>query len=34
MLGRHVFLGLFVKVIEGWTENPSKVKELAMGTGT
>lgn len=34
MLGRHVYLGLFVKVIEGWTENPSKVKELAMGTGS
>ena len=32
MLGRHIFLGLFVKVIEGWTEDPSKVRELAMGT--
>ncbi len=34
MLGRHVFLGLFVKVVEGWTENPTKVRELAMGIGT
>jgi len=33
MLGRHVFLGLFVKVIEGWTEDPSKVRQLAMGQG-
>ncbi len=33
MLGRHVFLGLFVKVIEGWTEDPTKVRQLAMGQG-
>ncbi len=33
LLGRHIFLGLFVKVIEGWTEDPNKVREFAMGTG-
>ncbi|HEX5659028.1 MAG TPA: GTPase Era [Polyangiales bacterium] len=30
MLERKVFLGLFVKVVEGWTEDPARVRELAM----
>jgi GTP-binding protein Era len=28
LLGTKVYLGLFVKVVEGWRENPSKVREL------
>lgn len=31
---RKVFLGLFVKVIEGWTEDPKRVRELAMETSS
>ncbi len=34
MLERKVFLGLFVKVVEGWTEDPSRVRELAMETSS
>jgi GTP-binding protein Era len=30
LLGRKVFLGLFVKVIENWTEDPASVRRLAM----
>ena len=30
LLERKVFLGLFVKVIENWTEDPKRVRELAM----
>lgn len=30
LLERKVFLGLFVKVVEGWTEDPKRVRELAM----
>jgi GTPase len=32
LLERKVFLGLFVKVVEGWTEDPKRVRELAMET--
>lgn len=28
ILGTKVYLGLFVKVVEGWRDNPSKVREL------
>jgi len=31
MLQRKVFLGLWVKVVPDWTNNPSNVRELAMG---
>jgi GTP-binding protein Era len=31
LLGRQVYLGLFVKVVPNWTENPNNVRELAMG---
>ena len=34
LLGRKVFLGLFVKVVEGWTEDPAKVRQLAMETSS
>jgi GTP-binding protein Era len=34
LLGRKVFLGLFVKVVEGWTEDPQRVRELAMETSS
>jgi GTP-binding protein Era len=34
LLERKVFLGLFVKVVEGWTENPTRVRELAMETSS
>ena len=34
LLDRKVYLGLFVKVVEGWTENPQRVRELAMGMGS
>jgi GTP-binding protein Era len=34
MLGRKVYLGLFVKVVEGWTEDPAKVRRLAMETSS
>jgi GTP-binding protein Era len=34
MLERKVFLGLFVKVVEGWTEDPTRVRELAMETSS
>ncbi|MDB4975086.1 MAG: GTP-binding protein Era [Myxococcaceae bacterium] len=34
LLDRKVFLGLFVKVIEGWTEDPQRVRELAMETSS
>lgn len=30
LLQRKVFLGLFVKVVPGWTDNPHNVRELAM----
>jgi GTP-binding protein Era len=30
LLERKVFLGLFVKVIEGWTEDPASVRRIAM----
>jgi GTPase len=30
MLERKVYLGLFVKVVEGWTEDPAAVRKLAM----
>ena len=32
LLQRKVFLGLFVKVVEGWTDDPAKVRQLAMET--
>jgi GTPase len=28
LLGTKIFLGLFVKVVEGWRDNPNKVREL------
>ncbi len=28
LLGAKIYLGLFVKVVEGWRDNPSKVREL------
>lgn len=28
LLGVKIYLGLFVKVVEGWRDNPSKVREL------
>jgi GTP-binding protein Era len=34
LLGRQVFLGLFVKVVENWTEDPAKVRQLAMETSS
>lgn len=34
LLERKVFLGLFVKVVEGWTEDPKRVRELAMETSS
>jgi GTPase len=34
LLGRKVFLGLFVKVVEDWTEDPAKVRQLAMETSS
>ena len=34
LLERKVFLGLFVKVIENWTEDPKRVRELAMETNS
>jgi GTP-binding protein Era len=34
MLGRKVYLGLFVKVVPGWTEDPTKVRQLAMETSS
>lgn len=34
LLERKIFLGLFVKVVEGWTEDPKRVRELAMETRT
>jgi GTPase len=34
LLERKVFLGLFVKVIENWTEDPKRVRELAMETSS
>jgi len=33
-LQRKVYLGLFVKVVPGWTSDPRSVRELAMGDGT
>jgi GTP-binding protein Era len=30
LLERKVFLGLFVKVVEGWTEDPNNVRKFAM----
>ena len=30
LLGRKVYLGLFVKVVPDWTDDPRKVRELAM----
>lgn len=32
LLGKKVFLGLFVKVIPNWTEDPASVRRLAMET--
>lgn len=32
LLGKHVFLGLFVKVVPNWTEDPASVRRLAMET--
>jgi GTP-binding protein Era len=32
LLGKKTFLGLFVKVIPNWTEDPTKVRRLAMET--
>lgn len=34
LLDRKVYLGLFVKVVEGWTEDPQRVRELAMETSS
>jgi GTP-binding protein Era len=34
LLSRKVFLGLFVKVVEGWTDDPAKVRQLAMETSS
>jgi GTP-binding protein Era len=34
LLGRSIYLGLFVKVVDDWTNNPSKVRELAMETAS
>lgn len=34
LLGRKVFLGLFVKVIPNWTEDPASVRRLAMETSS
>jgi len=34
LLGKQVFLGLFVKVIPNWTEDPASVRRLAMETGS
>jgi GTP-binding protein Era len=34
LVERKVFLGLFVKVVEGWTEDPQRVRELAMETSS
>ncbi len=30
LVERKVFLGLFVKVVENWTEDPASVRRLAM----
>jgi GTPase len=30
-IGRKVYLELFVKVIEGWTSDPARVREIARG---
>jgi GTP-binding protein Era len=30
LLQRKVYLGLFVKVVEGWTDDPTKVRQIAM----
>jgi GTP-binding protein Era len=34
LLGKQVFLGLFVKVVPGWTEDPASVRRLAMESGS
>jgi GTP-binding protein Era len=34
LLGKKVFLGLFVKVIPNWTEDPASVRRLAMETSS
>jgi GTP-binding protein Era len=34
LLDRQVFLGLFVKVVPNWTEDPSNVRRLAMETSS
>jgi GTP-binding protein Era len=34
MLGKQVFLGLFVKVMPNWTEDPATVRRLAMESGS
>jgi GTP-binding protein Era len=34
LLGRKVFLGLFVKVVPNWTEDPASVRRLAMETAS
>jgi GTP-binding protein Era len=34
LLERKIFLGLFVKVVEGWTEDPHRVRELTMETSS
>jgi GTPase len=34
LLGKQVFLGLFVKVMPNWTEDPASVRRLAMESGS
>ena len=34
LLGKKVFLGLFVKVVPNWTEDPATVRRLAMESGS
>ncbi len=34
LLGKQVFLGLFVKVVPNWTEDPASVRRLAMEGGS
>ena len=34
LLGKQVFLGLFVKVVPNWTEDPASVRRLAMESGS
>jgi hypothetical protein len=32
LLGTKIYLGLFVKVAQGWRENPEKVREISWHT--